>query len=135
MPTIETGRCKSNGDVQTAVRAGSLVLEAHRLPNPYRAIKEGRIEETPGAIRDWLRTKSGATRKKFDALVDSACKELSKGRDVRIECSYGRHRSQVVAAAVMENIQGGVNWVVWDAPRLVPLDQGRIDNTPLVDQP
>jgi RNase adaptor protein for sRNA GlmZ degradation len=81
-----------------SVARGSLVL-----PNPYCAIKKGKLGETHREILEWLCAQTENARK-VDKLIEHAVNLLQTHDRIRIQCIGGKHRSQVIAREVCKRV-------------------------------
>lgn len=101
MPVLEVGGKKKNCR-PSRLSTATLCVNAARLPNPYKTIKRGLLAEELGAITSWLVEEKPALFRRLKAVTTSC---LAQGKDVRIQCWGGRHRSQALAHAVLADMQ------------------------------
>lgn len=105
MPTIEVGGRKT-GCRPSCLPSDTICVDVTTLPNPYTAIKNGKVDESIEGVTEWLRSKKQMT---FDDLVEASVGYVLQGFDIRIVCHGGRHRSQAVANAVVVRLSGQLN--------------------------
>lgn len=101
--TLEVGGTKPGCRPTTVPDAR--VLDCTCLPNPHRSIKAGRLHEKFAALLEWTQTAKPSSGTKLQLLAKRVANELLAGRNVRVECLGGRHRSQVVARLALMNLK------------------------------
>jgi len=93
---LESGGCKA-GCVPFESSEGWVVISAKGLPNPYGEIKKGRLKDELDAIQPWIEKNAPKLwRKKVRACVNA----LQSGKNVRVECAGGQHRSYSLVEVV-----------------------------------
>ena len=74
-----------------------VVVSVTSLPNPQPKIKDGTLKDDLDDIREWI---SEREPEQWERVVKKCATLLNSGKNVRVQCIGGQHRSPCVMEAV-----------------------------------
>ena len=104
-PWIESGGRKAGCDKKHEQFGAEwpLISVEDILPNPYSAIQSGKCPDTLLGVQKWL-TKNKKLADKWDLVMRSCLLVAKQNKPMRIQCTFGKHRSVVVADALGQKL-------------------------------